>query len=56
MAIERCQRNAESDEINFTSQRVPVYTAGQLHEYPLTPSIQVPPFAHGLLPHSLMSV
>ena len=37
------------------SQLVPVNPTLQLHWYELTPSMQVAPFRHGLLPHSFTS-
>ena len=40
----------------LVSQMGPVYPAAQVHEYWLMPSTQVPPFIHGPLRHSSMSV
>ena len=37
------------------SQLTPVHPGWQLHVYPLTPSRQLPPLRHGLLPHSSTS-
>jgi hypothetical protein len=34
----------------------PLNPGGQAHAYALTPSVQVPPFWHGVEAHSLMSV
>ena len=34
----------------------PVYVGGQLQTYPLTWSVQDPPFKHGLLEHSSISM
>ena len=34
---------------------VPEYPGAQLHEYLLTPSLQLPPFKQGILAHSLIS-
>ena len=39
----------------LVSQLTPVYPAGQLHMYPLTPSMQIPPLRHGLEAHSSIS-
>ena len=40
----------------LVSQLDPAYPGGQLQTYPLTWSVQDPPFKQGLLEHSLMSM
>ena len=48
-------KNTLSERDLLVSQLVPSYPLSQVQLYLLSASVQIPPFRHGLLPHSFIS-